>query len=659
MGSLVLVGSGVGVRGRTAVPGRVTLAAVLSVALSAGCGGDAFSAGSSDGGTTRVEAGAGEAGPGGGDAGSVDAASDGQGPGDAEPAGKIVYVSTATGDDARSGLDTKHPVKTIATGLAKAAALGTGAEVHVCAGNYAESNLALKNDVVLLGSFDCLTWSRTSTYGFPTFDGKNASIVTNAAASVASNATLLVGAGVTSSTVIDGFTFAGAANLNGVSIGIDITGAASPTLKNDQIAGGGGHANGAAWGSIGVRVGGTSSAEIADCLIGGGSGQATSGSVGVLLQSVSSASGGPGPSLHDSVVSGGTGASTGSSANPATVGVVVANSLNANRPLQNLVVTGTDKNGTSGSSVGLLVVGMGGVSATVVGSALEGGSGTAGGSTSAAVDVEAAGGSVSLLADRLYGGSRTAGGSQTVGVQAGAAGTLNVADCEIHAGNAPGGSNAGATGLRLASGTSVNVGETTIYTGSATNSNAIALSGGVTNVTLTGNLLVGGGSASSDVAVVAQNCSGMLASLDHTAFLNFPLVYQCGGANIAPDPGVLAMQLGSTKTAGDLELLTACTGQPWCVVDPSCPSSPPATCVQSLFGSSWTSNDDGVTGLFGAASGPSGTTTPAWTLKAGIPCAVAHGGVSIPGLPTDLLGVMRGSMPSIGAVQYTSQMACQ
>jgi hypothetical protein len=615
--------------------------AALVVAVGAACGGGAFTAGPTDAGAgdgSLVDVGV----DGGGDAGLSDA------PGDAiSVQGKTVFASTTTGDDTRTGLDPLKPKKTIVSGLAEAATLGKGAEVHVCAGNYAESLLVVNQDVALKGGYDCVTWLRSPTYGYPTFDTQHQSVITNGAPSKQEATLAVEGTLVTSATLIDGFSIVGGSSTVGTSFGVDVSGAASPTLTNDVVTGGSATAPNSLYGSVGVRIGGTSTGELSSCVVSGGSGDGPTGSVGVLVTSTGPAS------VHDDVVSGGTGVSTGASPALAAVGVSIQAPLDPKKGLSRMIVTGTDTAGVGGKSVGILVEGAG-VAANIAGCEIEGGTGTDTATVSIGIDLETTG-AVSVIADRIFGGTRKGSGSHTFGIHAGTAGTLSIVDSEIHAGEAVGGNGSSATGVSLETATAPSIVDDTIYSGAAMGSPAIELGGNVTAAIVSGNLLLGGGSASSDYAIVVAKCPGALASLDHTGFVNSPGLYECQMNNtFATDPGAMAILLGSSVASANVELLGTCAGtMSWCAPDPSCPSSPTTSCAQSIFGASFTSSDDGVGGLFdGPPAADGGSTLGAWRLSPGIPCALAHSGVVNSSVPTDLLGAPRGSMPSMGAVQY-------
>jgi hypothetical protein len=616
---------------------------------SGACGGNAFSAGPPDaaaeGSLLDVSSGEGGGGDGGADSG------------DAALSGKIVYVSNAIGDDTNAGTDLKHPKKTIVSGLAGAALLGVGAEVHVCAGNYAESSLVVDKDVKLEGSYDCLLWVRSPTYGWPSFDGKNQSIVTNAAPTAQPATLTVLSPMVTVLTAIDGFAIVGASGTVGPSFGIDVQGSSSPVISNDVVTGAASNsAPNGPYGSVGIRVGGSSAAEVKDDVSTGGGGQGAIGSVGIVVTSTGAAS------VHDDVVSGGTGSSTGAAPALGAVGVAILAAPAMPNPVTGLLVSGADSAGLAGRSVGIFVSGTG-VGASIQGCDIQGGNGTADNTASVGVELQTSG-TVALLADRIVGGTRKGGSSQTVGIHSVTGGPLSVFDSEVHAGEVVSGNGSSAAAIFLEAGSAPAIVDDTLYSGAASGGYAVLLGQGVVGAVVSGDILLGGGAASSDVALSAVKCSGSFASVDHTAFVNFPLVYECTTPTtvFATDPGTMATDLGSSVvTPTNVELVGACTGSmTWCVSEPACPSTPTTACAQSIFGSTFTSSDDGVSGMFdGPPAADGGTTAGAWSLAPGAPCALAQRGVVNSSISTDIFGTSRGNMPSMGAVQYTQTIPCE
>jgi hypothetical protein len=620
------------------VLGLASFAAACGSAFSAGPGSDAGSEGSAADGPD-LEGGS-EAD--GSDAGDSIAAS-----------GKIVYVSQASGDDSADGRDPKHPKKTIVSAVTEAATLGAGAEVHVCNGTYAEKQLSLTSDMRLMGSYDCTTWTRSAGFGFPVFDGKNPTTITNGQITSQHATLTVIGSGVTHATTIDGFAIQGAPMYTEVTYGVDVQGSASPVVTNDVIAGGGGSTATGPNGSVGVRIGGSSSAELAFCAVGGGTGTGAIGSLGVLLASTGL------PSAHDDVVTGGTGSTNGMTPSTAAVGVEIGSSLDSTRPLATVLVTGSDKGGASGTTVGVLVAGSG-VNAGVLGCEIQGGTGTGSGATSIGVEV-ATTGTVVLDADRIFGGSRSAMPSQTFGVAVVGAGGFTLQNSEVHAGTVPAALNSYAVGVAL---TAVNAPQLlfdTIYTGSSAGTDVV-INTGVTGTRISDDILFGSDSALSSTGVSSAAC-GMapMANLDHTAFVNLTTMYTCGSPPASVDSvGALSTALGGSVASGDVEVenSTLCTGAAWCVTDNSCPSTLVTPCMTSLLGTTWSATDDGVAGMFFAKAADGGTAAGGWALEPSSKCALTRGAITISGITTDMFGTARSGSPTMGAVEYTSTTPC-
>jgi hypothetical protein len=105
-----------------------------------------------------------------------------------------------------------------------------------------------------------------------------------------------------------------------------------------------------------------------------------------------------------------------------------------------------------------------------------------------------------------------------------------------------------------------------------------------------------------------------------------------------------------------VETQSACTtagDSTYCVPTTACPGAA-ISCLPALFGASWTTTDDGYTGLFVSKTAVDGGLPLAgWTLATGTSCLLAHGGVPISGITTDAFGATRGPTPTIGAAEYT------
>jgi hypothetical protein len=560
--------------------------------------------------------------------------------------GHIVYVSTA-GSDSNDGTNPSAPKKTIAQALQRAQSISP-VEVHVCAGVYSESGLTLAQSIPLLGGYNCTTWMRTMTYGYPTFDKANVSTIDNASPGVQA-ATLVIADGVTSTGKVDGFTITGASSFAGTTFGVQTMGSAAPLLSNDSISGGGGTGTGSTPGSVGVVIT-SGSPEVADCIVAGGSGSGSVGSAGISIST-------PGmPNVHESIVTGGSGTTTLSANGLASIGISVGSSVTGATALRSLAVFGTDPGVTvAGSSVGMLVSGTG-VSVDVQSCYIDGGSGSGTSTVSAGVEIDTSSGSVSLFGDRIEGGARSGPTSSTLGVLVVTSGALDVEDCEIHAGTLTGPSTGGTeltAGVQVGAATSPTFIDDTIYSGAFTGV-GISVASGVTGVVVQDVLFAGGNPHTDSVAVGASSCSGQLAKLDHSAFVNLDYVYGCGNLNTLTSSFVVIGTLAGVSTTGDFLIPSPVGCDAGCISDGQCPGAP-GTCLPTIFGPSWT-GDDGVTGLLQGA--PTGTDAGAmfegWTLPADTFCALAHGGTPVSGITTDLFGQTRSTTaPTIGAFEDT------
>ncbi|HEY8089269.1 MAG TPA: hypothetical protein VIF09_15525 [Polyangiaceae bacterium] len=620
----------------------------FALVVAGGACGSPFSAGSGgDGGTDGSVADG--PGPGeGGAEGGADAAHDGpagDATGDAPAPATIVYVSGASGNDANDGLSTAHPKKTIVAGLGAAASAGPGVAVEVCAGLYAETKLVVTGAVALLGGYDCTSWTRSPSYGFPTFDPSAVSVIHNG--SPATQAATLIVSGAAAKTLVDGFTIDGAPALLGTTSGVHVMDQATPGLTNLQVTGGGGAGGTIAAGSVGILVDSASAPAILECSVSGGTGSGTIGSIGVTLTTTAK------PVVAGSWIRGGTGTCSPAPCTGA-LGMNVLSTMTGTA-LYGDIVDGTDAAGDAENSVGMAIVGAG-LPVDVVSCDIRGGTGQTSITSSVAVAVSAAGATVRLLADRIYGGNRTGTDVGTAGVIANTVGTIQIIDSYVHGGNVPTGAGSTSKGVALGGAGPV-VAFDTIYTG-AWAGQAIVFSSGATGAIVSDSLLVGANTT--DVGILAEACSGMIQSIDHTAFANFDAaLYQCTTSattkTVTTVTGLGALFPSATSDRV-VETQSACTtagDSTYCVPTTACPGAA-ISCLPALFGASWTTTDDGYTGLFVSKTAVDGGLPLAgWTLATGTSCLLAHGGVPISGITTDAFGATRGPTPTIGAAEYT------
>jgi hypothetical protein len=553
----------------------------------------------------------------------------------------VVYVSSKTGRDSNSGLVQGAPKMSLAAAIAVAVALDAGVEVHACAGTYLESSLQVAGAISLRGAYDCSTWARTATFGYPTFDHTNDTIVENANPALQS-ATLKIEGSVSATTVIDGLTIVGAALLDGVTSGVQIQDEASPILRDDVIGGGGGHTT-IGDGSYGIYIVNGAAPEVTHDAINGGTGMP--GSAGVLIKSTGA------PHVHNNSISGGLGPTS-------AVGIYLQSAAASPNGLDGNSVVACDSPGVAGDTSGIQVLGTD-ASVDIEGSQISGcsGVGDAGGQ-SIGIRVNSPGATLTVGTSRVLGGARSGASSYVAAVQITAASTLTVRNSMLHAGELANAGTSSANGLSIGTVGGASIDDDTIYAG-PNGGTTVVLQTGATNVKITNAILMQGGPGQTHAVVFAQTCTGVIASLDNDLFANAgAALYDCNGtdggaASSAPTLDALTALLPNA-VAADLVYAqqSACDEDAGCVVTQACPGDPDA-CFGALFGASW-SADDGVSSLLSSPAPDGGTIVGGWTLPAGTPCAIAQGGTPVSGIATDLYGTPRSATaPTIGAAELT------
>jgi hypothetical protein len=345
---------------------------------SAGQGGAGGDAGQGGAGGEAGQGGAGSAGMAGSAGASGQAGNGGQGGAPVCLSGndpKVIYVS-GKGDDANPGNDPANPKKTITSAVdaVKTQKL-QDITVKVCRGTYAESNLMLDVPVSLRGGYDCCTWTRTGTFGYPTFDGVAETIIASSGAQDAPTLTIS-GLLLNSTVVVDGLTLQGpeAADLpgGGGAVGLRVTDKASPLVQDCQIDGGQTVAT-TGPGSIGVLVDTLARPEITHTSLTGGSGFASgteqTGSIGLWVQQSAGVA-----SIHDNTIDGGNG-----NGPHGSVGFLSQATTPATTPIANNEINGGKGQASNGTgSIGLHLLYSGGdphLSAVVTGNTIDGGAG--------------------------------------------------------------------------------------------------------------------------------------------------------------------------------------------------------------------------------------------------------------------------------------------
>jgi len=607
-----------------------------------------------------------------------------------------LYVST-TGSDANPGC-MSAPKKTIAAAIAAAKTAGTVTTIEVCTGTYSTPPLTLDVGVSLLGGFDCTLWQRTSTYGYPVFDGMNA---TTLAYELPDAGPTPVGTTLTVTgpihPTIDGFTISGpsSGSFSTTSGAVLVSGGSSPTLSNDQLQGGGTtYTNtgtgdptpatagvvvtnsatptitadvirggsgttkaGAGNGSVGVYADGTNgNVAIDGCTIHGGTGQAIvggtgTGSSGVVIEP--SVGTGPTYTIHGSAIDGG----SGQNGTRATRGVYADSGGNAALVLQSSSVDGGDEvNNPNGATTGVLCP----------------------------KGVEfLAGGSVTATGNRIYGGRcnipTPQNSASLYGLFVGGSATAVVENNMIHMGTSTIPHGAGALVLGTTAG--ARIVHNTLIAGpaGAASIGALWLQNGATSAVIENNILAASGGAPTATGLLVSCPSGtgvtsVQSFQNNLVFGTTSGLMQwetCNGAASygsidAVDAELVATQPGVTAK-NNLTLAPSCTTDAGvdsgCILTPSCTSQ--GACLTTVF-SGFDTASLGYANLFpttGSFAGQCPALAPpsgyGWYLAATPPCALAHSTLNDSmTVPLDLYGNCRTSAAtSIGAAQYVG--TCQ
>ena len=570
--------------------------------------------------------------------------------------GGTLYVSP-TGSDSNSGCSQTEPLQTLTRALKVGRDQGAAlvSEIHACKGAYAEHGLVLDFPASLRGAYDCASWTRTATFGSPTFDGTNATEIDDLdTSSTSSIVTLTIsGSAVGSGVTVDGFTINGAGGTS-PSVAVNVSGA-SPILENDVVTGGNPTESSANIASIGVNVVGGGSPEIRFDKISGGAGTSTSastsatGSIGLALGGDAAS-----PSVHDDTIEGGGGTAT---SGAGSVGIAIVGGTPAIfKKLEVDGGTGTITK-TGGASAGVSTVASGTIEFDDC--TLHGGNGSCASATSACsnVGIVAGVGTLVLRSNRIYGGDSTgstADGSSAISVS-GLAG-FTAENNMIHGGNGSANANEGSTrAIEMTEITGPILRGNTFYSGnpgsdSSATSADLVIDPNVSGVVLADNLFMTSGVRDAGVFV---SCSPDLVSqVQNNVFLRETnaLVYGGGGSGTC---GAVAMsypavggasglesffQASSSKAtvSGNVLTTSSCpVGDSTCVVTSTCTSS---SACDAAFIAAWSGTDSGYTTLLGEG----------WKLN--LLCVASHGGLDLgSALPKDFYGANRTAPFSAGA----------
>jgi hypothetical protein len=622
---------------------------------------------------------------------TVEASTDSGGADAPTCAGPTIYVSVSTGSDSNPGCTNTAPKKSIAAAIAAASAsAGAVTSIEVCKGVYNEIPLALQSATSLLGGYSCTSWTRTATYGYPTFDGTNGTVIQNAAVGTSAVTLYVTGAAVTSSTLVDGFTILGATS--GVTstsvVAVHVTGGAAPTLSNNQLTGGSLTVPNQI-GSIGVNLFQGGNPTIRNNKINGGSGTVPPTSSDTGHASVGIQTDGTSTSVQiiDNVINGGSGAALNTTADGSCAAVLQGpGTSTGNGPTYtvrgNTITAGTGTSTGGTATLGLFFTGV--ETAVVASNSIDGGGGTTGMRCGIGLLTQITG-TATITGNRIYGGNcNTASTVNTapVGLKVVGPGTTAfVYDNMIHSGTATNDPTYGPTAILLAgllTGTTIRHNTLVSGTSNGVEGQALWLDVGTSGSTVVNNILAG---TSTNWGVNISQCPADAGTPALAAFENNLIFGTTGGLVKWASPcyggvgyatidsataSLVATQTGAT-IGGNVTIASSCTTDAGtdsgCVVSAGCTS--PSACLTTFF-SGWDVPSLGYKNLFpttpfaGSCPTPGAPPTslpPAgngWTIAASPapPCKVTRSSVAdgtVTGDGVDLYGNCRTSTPSMGA----------
>ena len=555
--------------------------------------------------------------------------------------------------------------------------------IQVCKGVYNENPIVVTTPTSLSGGYSCTTWTRTATYGFPTFDGTNATVLQNAAATVSGSTLLLTGSAMTSAVVVDGFTVLGATSgpTTNAAVAINVSGGAAPTLSNNQLSGGSlTGPTGIASAGLFALTGGAPT--VVNNKINGGSGiiPVTSSEIGYASEGIFSDGTGPGFTIANNVIDGGSGAAS----NPTGSGSIALNLIGpttgpgpAYVVKGNAISAGTGTSTSAQSTAGVFVSGT--ASLVLASNGIDGGGGATGVNCSFGVDVQSTG-ATTITGNRIYGGSCAAAAGATYGLALRAGSGAVVFDNMIHAGTSASTSGAGSAAIQIAGANAVDIRHNTLLAGTGSPSPQAIVASETSGTTIANNILAGAGA---DLGLNVVECPdagapALQAFQNNLVFGTTAGLYRsptCAGSVAyttidAMTAALLATQSGAT-VSGNVTIASSCTTDAGtdsgCVVAAACTT--PQSCLTSFFGG-WDAASYGYKNLFPATpfagACPTVSLPPAgngWTIEATTPqpCKVTKSSLddmAMTGLGADLYGNCRSATPTMGA-EEASSLACQ
>jgi hypothetical protein len=561
-----------------------------------------------------------------------------------------IYVSAAHGSSDGDGCR-NHPLADIGSAITRQ--IASTREIHVCKGRYQEDTLGAKG--IIRGGYDCESWQRTATYGHPTFDRVNETVVINQQRTPV----VWLGGGVV---ILDGLTITAQPMLGEQQLSSTVDLSHGQTVIDDCIIEGMSASTTFRSRSVAVFIHDDADVELTHDRIAGGGGQP---STGVLVDGTSVGR----VHIHDNVIDGGTGVDE---SWVGAMGVEVDGNdltLDSGTALEHNYIYGGhgNQNISHGAVAGLGILVYSGGHTDVVGNVIDGGHGEAQNGTLGILRVGGASGTLRVRANRVSGGHMDHASVPVFGMRLYGVGPLEVDDNMILADG--GDSSAGARGISLAeTAASVAIRHNTIFVTGAANNAAVWLEFNARRVSLDNNILAGTASSGS-AALVADDCPdvGALQAMRNNLNAGMPLLRygQTTGDCVAGDSFVRddwaetelesrcpptggsdsCTRMGGTRVSQNVTVAPLCGQDQGCIVRRGCQD--PADCGRALF----------VDGKLGDEAL---LLADGWRLTTGIPCAVAESSLDLRAdVKYDLYGTQRPDKPSMGAFQVDdATVAC-
>jgi hypothetical protein len=586
----------------------------------------------------------------------------------------ILYVSP-NGSDTNTGCEKTAPKQTINGALSEAKTTPSATEIHVCKGEFQEQ-ITLDVAVDLRGGYSCVDWTRSSGFGYPTFDGVNESVIVGG--TTQEQTVLVTGSSVGAIVDIEGLTIRGPTT-PGVEPGVAlrIGQEAKPVVSHCRILGGD-RVNTGGDGSVGLAAEAQAAPEIHSNDINGGIGATFKsgttyaasgvGRIGVLVESAS-------PYLHDNRIVGGSeppAASTGIS----SVAIVLRNALDlteaGGRPIRANYIEGGDGDGQLDTiaSAGILAFGIS--SFDLIDSSVRTGKCLGNAVQLRGVHSEATG-DIRVLRSRIYGGDLSKelepGMGFRVGVWVENASSFLAENDMVYGGAAKKDFIGQSPNFAIAVMNVVApaIRHSTLYSGPSnfpTVGTPVKVNGNVTGLQLQNNILAADAHWNETLYVEPCASLGTFERVENNLMFNFGVpgaALQVFGYGPDPQGACSPWQdevtidemtahlqavcsastsgacagFGGTKVSGNRTLRQSCGTDSGCIPWPAC-GNESLPCLESVF-ADWSDQDNGLSSLFGDG----------WKLGT-IPCALTKSSLNV-GVTTDLFGVSRTNEPSMGA----------